>query len=135
MTRTLHITIGTRPDRSDLEETLGSIDAGEDVDPRPSRLTIENLATFGRVFRPTNLELLEAIVEHEPGSIRELARVVDRHPPEVTENVHELADYGLVELEEDGRAKRPTIWYDEIEFSGDVPLGATDTGSDIGAVP
>ncbi|MFC7027282.1 helix-turn-helix domain-containing protein [Halomicroarcula sp. GCM10025324] len=135
MTRTLHITIGTRPDRSDLEETLGSIDAGEDVEPRPSRLTIESLATFGRIFRPTNLELLDAIVEHEPDSIRELARVVDRHPPEVTENVHELADYGLIELEEDGRAKRPTIWYDEIEFSGDVPLGATETGSDIGAVP
>lgn len=135
MTRTLHITVGTRPDRSDLEETLGSIDAGEDIEPRPSRLTIESLATFGRIFRPTNLELLEAIVEHEPGSIRELARMVDRHPPEVTENVHELADYGLIELEDDGRAKRPTIWYDEIEFSGDVPLRTADTGSDIGVVP
>lgn len=135
MTRTLHITIGTRPDRSDLEETLGSIDGGEDVEPRPSRLTIESLATFGRIFRPTNLELLEAIVEHEPDSIRELARVVDRHPPEVTENVHELADYGLIELEDDGRAKRPTIWYDEIEFSGDVSLRTADTGSDIGVVP
>ncbi|MBS3761579.1 MAG: MarR family transcriptional regulator [Halodesulfurarchaeum sp.] len=135
MTRTLHITIGTRPDRSDLEETLGSIDAGEDVEPRPSRLTIESLATFGRIFRPTNLELLEAIVEHEPSSIRELARAVDRHPPEVTENVHELADHGLIELEDDGRAKRPTVWYDKIEFSGDVPLRATDTGSDLGVVP
>lgn len=135
MTRTLHITIGTRPDRSDLEETLASIDAGEDVEPRPAKLTIESLATFGRIFRPTNLELLEAIVEHEPGSIRELARAVDRHPPEVTENIHELADYGLIELENDGRAKRPIVWYDEIEFSGDVPLRGTDTGSDVGAVP
>ncbi|NLV08353.1 MarR family transcriptional regulator [Halomicrobium mukohataei] len=135
MTRTLHITIGTRPDRSGLEETLGAIDAGEDVASQPSRLSIESLATFGRIFRPTNLELLEAIVEHEPDSIRELARLVDRHPPEVTENVNELADYGLIELEENGRAKRPIIWYDEIEFSGDISLRDMDVGGDVSAAP
>jgi predicted transcriptional regulator len=130
MTRTLHIQIGRRPDRSDLDERLGAIDAGEDIEPRPSRLSIESLDTFGRIFRPTNLELLEAIGKHEPGSIRELARLVDRHPPEVTENVHELNDYGLIELEEDGRALKPTLWYDEIEFSGDVPLAGLNGGSE-----
>ena len=96
------------------------IDAGENVEPREPTLSIENLATFGRVFRPTNLELLEAIVEHQPESIRELARVVDRHPPEVLDNVNELADYGLLELEEEGRSKRPVVWYDEIDV--DLPL-------------
>lgn len=130
MTRTLHITIGTRPDRSGLEDTIAAIDDDENVDPKPSRLSIESLATFGRLFRPTNLELLEAIVEHEPASIRELARIVDRHPPEVTENAHELADYGLIELEKKGRAKQPTVWYDTFEFSGDVPLQGLDTDSD-----
>jgi len=135
MTRTLHITIGTCPERNSLEDTLGAIDADEAVDPNSSRLSIESLATFGRIFRPTNLELLEAIVEHEPSSIRELARLVDRHPPEVTENVHELADYGLIELEDDGRAKRPTVWYDEFEFSGDVPIQGLDTDSDTPVAP
>ncbi|MDS0282030.1 hypothetical protein NDI86_07825 [Halomicroarcula sp. S3CR25-11] len=105
------------------------------MDPNPPRLSIESLATFGRLFRPTNLELLEAIVEYEPASIRELARIVDRHPPEVTENVHELADYGLIELEDEGRAKRPTVWYDEFEFTGDVPLHGLDTDSDAPVVP
>ena len=85
----------------------------------------EDLETFGRVFRSTNLELLEAIVEHNPSSIRELARSVDRNPPEVLENVHELADYGLLELEADGQAKRPVVWYDEI----DVDLPLTSTGA------
>jgi len=88
---------------------------------RASRRSLSrDLETFGRVFRSTNLELLEAIVEHEPESIRELARLVDRNPPEVLENVNELADYGLIELEEDGRAKRPVVWYDEID--ADIPL-------------
>lgn len=128
MTRTLHVHIGSAPDRSDLEETLGALDAGEDVEPHPSRLTVESLETFQRVFRATNLELLRAIADNEPESIRELARTVDRHPPEVTENVNELADYGLVELKEEGRAKRPTLWYDEIEVEGDISL--RETGPD-----
>lgn len=135
MTRTLHITIGTRPNHSDIEERLGTLDAGEDVDSHLSRLHIESLATFGRLFRPTNLELLNAIIEHEPASIRELARCVDRHPPEVTENVHELTDYGLIELKDEGRAKRPIVWYDAFEFSGDVPLSGIDTGSDTPISP
>ncbi len=88
-------------------------------------LSIEDLETFGRVFRATNLELLAAIVEHEPESIRGLARLVDRHPPEVLENVHELADYGLLELEDEGSAKRPVVWYDEIDV--DLPLTTSST--------
>lgn len=135
MTRTLHVYIGSGPDRSDLQETLAAVDAGEDVDAEPSRLVVESLETFGRLFRATNLELLRAIAEHEPDSIRGLARLVDRHPPEVTENVRELADYGLITLEEHGQAKRPRLWYDEIEISGDVPLRNLDSGEDITAVP
>lgn len=126
MTRTLHVHIGPRPDRNDLEETLAAIDAGDDVSASPSRLTVESLGTFNRVFRPTNLELLQAIAEHEPDSIRQLARLVDRHPPEVTENVTELENYGLIEVETDGRAKRPRVWYDEISVEGDVSLQGDD---------
>ncbi len=125
MTRTLHVRIQSG-DRSDLEERLAAIDAGEDVEPGEPTLSIEDLETFGRVFRSTNLELLEAIVEHEPESIRELARIVDRNPPEVLENVNELADYGLVELKEEGRSKRPVVWYDEIDV--DLPLTTSSGG-------
>jgi len=136
MTRTLHVYIGTAPDRTDLSETLAALDAGEDVEPEPSRLVVESLETFGHIFRQTNLELLETIAEHEPNSIRELSRLVDRHPPEVTDNVHELADYGLIRLEDDGQAKKPQLWYDDIEIFGDVPLrSSSDDGSDITAAP
>jgi predicted transcriptional regulator len=124
MTRTLHVTIEPT-DHSDLEERLEAIDAGEDVTPSESTLSIEDLATFGRIFRSTNLELLETIVEHEPESIRELARFVDRHPPEVLENINELADYGLIELEQHGQSKRPVVWYDEIDV--DLPLTGADS--------
>lgn len=124
MTRTLHVTIEST-DRSDLEDRLEAIDAGKDIEPSEPTLSIEDLETFGRVFRSTNLELLEAIVEDEPESIRELARLVDRNPPEVLENVNELADYGLIELEQHGRSKRPVVWYDEIDVA--LPLTNADS--------
>lgn len=121
MTRTLHVTIGAADGRDDIEETLDSIDDGESVDPRDPTLVIEDLEAFGQVFRSTNLAVLEAVVRHDPASIRELADVLDRHPPDVLANVRELADYGLLELERDGRAKRPVVWYDAIDV--DIPLG------------
>ncbi|MFW5978216.1 MAG: helix-turn-helix domain-containing protein [Halohasta sp.] len=121
MTDTLTVHIGDPPGRTNLENRLTAVDAGESVEPQQSTLSIADLQTFGRIFRPTNLELLEAITTHEPESIRELARTVDRHPPEVLDNINELVDYGLVELLEEGRSKRPVVWYDEITV--DMPLG------------
>jgi predicted transcriptional regulator len=135
MTRTLHVYIGAGPDRSDLKDTLAAVDEGDAVDAEPSTLVVESLETFGRIFRPTNLELLEAIAEHEPDSIRELARLVERHPPEVTENVTELENYGIIELRDSGRAKKPRLWYDEIEISGDVPLHSLGGDGSITAAP
>lgn len=129
MTDKLHVHIGSAGEQHDLEETLAALDEGEDVEAKPARLTIESLAEFQRIFRATNLGLLQAIAEQEPESIRELARLVDRHPPEVTDNVNELADYGLINLEEEGRAKRPTLWYDEIEVEGDISL--RESGPDV----
>jgi predicted transcriptional regulator len=130
MTRTLHIRLGPT-DHADLDETLEACDAGEDVEPQPSVLSVESLEMIGRIFRPTNLEILGAIIDHEPASIRELARLVDRHPPEVLDNVHELEDYGLVELRNEGRAKRPVVWYDELDVA--IPLGGEDSSLDVAA--
>lgn len=117
---TLHVTIGADSNRSELKERLGKLDAGEEIEPAEPTLSIADIETFGTIFRPTNLALLEAIVEHEPESMRELARIVDRHPPEVHSNIHELVDFGLVELEDAGRSKRPVVWYDDIDVA--IPL-------------
>ena len=120
MTRTLHVRVATAADRTGLVADLEALDEGEEPTPTEPELSVENIETFGRIFRPTNLTLLQAIVEHEPESIRALARAVDRNPPEVLSNINELVNYGLVELEEHGQAKRPVLWYDEIAI--DIPL-------------
>ena len=128
MTRTLHIRIESTADFGDLGETLESLDRGEDVSPADPVCSIEDIDTLGRILRPINLRLLETIVEREPESIRALARAVDRHPPDVLDNVQELAEYGLVELEASGAAKRPVVWYDELDI--DVPLHGDADGSE-----
>lgn len=121
MSRTLHVRVDSTHDRPDLEDRLAALDRGEDVPAQEGALVVDDLETLGRIFRPTNLELLDAILQHEPESIRALARAVDRNPPEVLDNINELVNYGLVELEAHGRSKRPVLWYDDIAI--DIPLG------------
>ena len=128
MTNTLHVTVDTSTDRADLDDRLAAIDAGEEVEPADATLAVESLETFGRIFRPTNLRLLESITTHEPESLRELARIVERNPPDVLDNINELETYGLIELVEEGRSKRPVVWYDEINV--DMPLTDSSPDSD-----
>ena len=128
MTNTLHVTVDTPTDRADLDDRLAAIDAGEEVEQADATLAVESLETFGQIFRPTNLRLLASITTHEPESLRELARIVDRNPPDVLDNINELETYGLIELVEEGRSKRPVVWYDEINV--DMPLTDSSPDSD-----
>lgn len=128
MTETLHVTIDS-PARAlnALGDDLDRLAAGEDVQLADARtLTLPDVATLAELFRPTNTELLDAIAEHEPESIRAAARLVDRGPAEVLANLNELEAHGLVELRREGRAKRPVVWYDEIEITASLQVGGDD---------
>ena len=124
--RTLHVRY-RQGDRDGLEEALEAIDRGETPEPH-----LENIyhdpADIDRVTRPKNLELLRAIARHEPESIRETARLVDRDVRQVHRNLTELEELHLVTLEAEGRSKRPTVWYDTIEV--DLPLHEPDAEHD-----
>jgi predicted transcriptional regulator len=75
-----------------------------------------------------NLELLEAIFESEPESIRDAAELVDRDYKQVHRNLSELEDIGVIEFEGggSGRAKKPVLAYDGPEI--DIPFaGSEDT--------
>lgn len=120
--RTLHIRFRDGDD-GDLERTLAALDRGE----RPSptfEVVYHDPADLHRVTRPKSLALLRAIVRHEPASIRETARLVDRDVSQVHRNLTELAELHLLDLVDEGNAKRPVVWYDGI--SVDLPL--VDTG-------
>jgi predicted transcriptional regulator len=129
-TRTLHVRFRERSDR-EVGDALAALDRGEDVEPH-FEVVFHDPEDIHRVTRPKNLELLRAIVQHEPESIRETARLVGRDVKQVHRNLTELAELHLIDLVDDGRSKRPEVWYDAIDI--DLPLlsPAIETGDRSG---
>lgn len=90
------------------------IESGEEPEEPAQVLSLPDDDALSRVLSSGNLELLRTITTEEPGSVRKLARLVDRDIKNVSTAVNELEELGLIEFEREGRAKRPTVWYDEI---------------------
>jgi predicted transcriptional regulator len=124
--RTLYVRFRQGSDET-LEGALAGLDRGETPDPH-FEVVFYDPADIHLVTRPKSLELLRAIVQHEPSSIRETARLVDRDVSQVHRNLNELEALHLIELVEDGHAKRPVVWYDSIDI--DLPLASPGIDSD-----
>ncbi|NLV08296.1 transcriptional regulator [Haloarcula rubripromontorii] len=131
---TLKVTVG---ERSRLDQrTRSRIKAaqeGEDLDDVQPRLNFESYDQLNRLLSPKNLELLEAISEHEPASIREAADLVDRDYKQVHRNLSELEDIGVIEFAGGGagQAKKPLLAYDGLEI--DIPFTDSSGGVDAAA--
>ena len=128
---TLKVTVGER-DHLD-QRTRSRIKAAQHdenlADAQPV-LNFGSYAELSRLLSPKNLELLEAIAEHAPESIREAADLVDRDYKQVHRNLSELNDIGVVEFEAGGTggAKKPTLAYDGLEI--DIPF--VGSNGDVG---
>lgn len=123
---TLTVTVGEADAIKDrTRERIEAAQGGEDLDDAQPVLDVESYADLARLFAEANLELLAAIAANEPESMRETATLVDRDFKEVHRNLTELETLGVIELEANGRAKRPVVQYDEIEVAIDLG-GATD---------
>lgn len=114
---TLHVRIadsGSYFDR--LEEAVDDIENGVDEASTGERgLSLPDEEALARVFSAQNLQLIRAIAQHEPSSMRHLATIVDRDIKNVSQNLNGLESLGLIDLVDEGRAKRPVVPYDEIE--------------------
>jgi predicted transcriptional regulator len=124
---TLKITVGERT-RLD-QRTRNRIEAaqeGADLDSVQPVLNFGSYTELSRLLSPKNLELLEAISDHDPESIRETAALVDRDYKQVHRNLSELEDIGVIEFEGSGsgNAKKPTLAYDGLEI--DIPFTQSD---------
>ena len=102
-------------------EGIRSMKGGDEPEDTPM-VVVTTKEDLTRVTRDTTIDLINAIAEYEPGSIRETARLVDRSPIDVKKNLDELERIGLVRLEEEGGAKRPVVWYDKLNL--EVPVSA-----------
>ena len=134
MSDTTTLTIRLESDEEfheEVREKLAAVEDGEDID-EPHVLSLPDEQALSRVLSPTNLELIRAISASSPSSMRETARLVDRDIKEVSRNLNELAELGVVRFETDGRSKRPVVWFDRIEVDIDVGPVA-DVGVDAAA--
>jgi predicted transcriptional regulator len=118
---TLHVKY-MEPDDA-LEKPLEGIRSmKQDEEPEDTPLVVVTTKEdLNRVTRDTTIDLINAIAEHEPASIRETARLVDRSPIDVKKNLDELERIGLVRLEREGGAKRPVVWYNKLDLEVPVP--------------
>jgi predicted transcriptional regulator len=95
---------------------------GEEV---PHVVNFEDRSRLRQLLTTRRMELLEAVMEHPPESIRALADHLDRDVHDVHDDLHLLAEYGVIHFEENGRAKTPYVPYDtvriEVEFG--LPQG------------
>lgn len=88
-------------------------------------VNFEDRARLRRLLTDRRMELLEAVMERPPESIRALAERLDRDVHTVHDDLSLLADYDIVHFETDGRAERPYVPYEtvriEVEFG--LPRG------------
>lgn len=124
---TLKVTVGDR-DRLDqrTRHRIMAAQEGEELDDVQPVLNVGSYAELSRVLSPKNLELLAAIAENEPDSIREAATVVNRDYKQVHRNLSELDDIGVITFEGGGagRPKKPVLTYDGLEI--DIPFAGSD---------
>ena len=121
---TLKITFKQQEQHRDAaRERLERAEAGErgDAIEQDVRfiLNFETYDDVARLMRTSTLELIKAIVEHQPDSIRQAAAAVDRDYREVHRNLKELEDLGVIEFETAGQGKKPVLraGAEHIDFS------------------
>ena len=123
---TLHITVGDR--EQVREDALQFVQAAETntLDDQDGAATLQ-FGTYDDLvdsLTPLRLELIQAIAEHAPESMREAARLVDRDVSDVHSDLKHLETLGILELKEGGPggAMQPVVPFDRIEMHIDYPL-------------
>jgi len=123
---TLHITVGDR--EQVREDALQFVQAAETdtLDNQDGAATLQ-FGTYDDLvdsLTPLRLELIQAIAEHAPESMRAAARLVDRDVSDVHSDLKHLETLGVLELKEGGPggAMQPIVPFDRIEMHIDYPL-------------
>jgi predicted transcriptional regulator len=123
---TLHITVGDREQlRQDALQFVQDTDAGDlDSRDRKAMLQFGTYDDFVDSLTPLRLELIQAIAEETPESMREAARLVDRDVSDVHSDLKQLEVLGILTLEAGGPsgAIQPVVPFDRIEVHIEFPL-------------
>ena len=123
---TLHVTVGDREQlREDALQFVQDVEA-DNLDDQDRKATLQ-FGTYGDFvdsLTPLRLDLIQAIAEEAPESMREAARLVERDVSDVHSDLKQLEVLGILTLEEGGPsgAIQPVVPFDHIEVHIDYPL-------------
>lgn len=107
----------------ELEERFAALDAGERPESK-HEVVVQREEDLERLLNPRTLRLLRTIAREQPASIRETARFVGRDVRQVHDDLSELERMHLLRFEEEATAKRPVVWYDDVEL--ELPIADGD---------
>lgn len=97
---------------------MGRLERGEQVKKTKPGIYFESLEVMRKAITHERMKILKVIKEKHPASIYELAKLLNRNLKNVSDDVHYLAELGLIELEKgksNGREKTtPVVDYDKI---------------------
>lgn len=115
---TLRIT--SLPEEESEKASLDRIERWERGEELPRVLNFQDPARLRELLTHRRMELLEAVMEKPPASMRDLADRLDRDIHDVPSDLHLLAEYRIIHFRENGRAKQPYVPYErvriEVEF-------------------
>ena len=79
--------------------------------------------SFAKVLSAGNRDLLRVIVEQEPGSLNELARITGKAKSNLSRTLKTMAGYGLVRLKRGERGRiTPKVTHDRVELDLQLSL-------------
>lgn len=83
-----------------------SLSASRSLPEEHSSIEFESFETFKRVMTFNKIQILMAVARRKPQSIKQLAKLVDREYPHVLNDCKALENYGFIELEDVGGARK-----------------------------
>jgi predicted transcriptional regulator len=122
-----NIRIGIRKSLQGLEEAkeiMRKISKGGKVKSRPFELYFENLMILRKTITEERLKILKVIKKDKPDSVYKLAKLLERDLKNVNNDVHFLADLGLIELSAEKKGRNriiPRVEYEKIIL--EIPIG------------
>lgn len=116
MAKTLTIKIKSSEEALEgFRETFEALQAGRRI-RRRAGVYFTSIEAARNLLTPSRLALLRAIRRHRPGSIYELAKLLNRDLKNVQEDLRLLEEYGLVRMTSGRRTGRRKVKVPEAPF-------------------
>jgi len=101
-------------------EVFENAKSGKHVNPI-HKLGFPDIATFRKVLTEERLRLLKVVRQHQPGSIYELAKLLNRDLKSVNTDVNKLRELDLIQLKKsvyNGRRRTsPKVTFDNLQLN------------------